>query len=105
MNTHTEELGPLRRRHMIGAGLAGCAVLAAGVVGVLQLQGDDPIRSVNALDPAASPAAATSGLAIDLTVEPVDQATVSVTYRIHGTGHTWSAPDSKEPIDFAGPNV
>jgi hypothetical protein len=91
------------RRRKVGAGIAGLAVIAAGTVGAVQLlPGDGSSAGPGfATDPSTPPE--TSGLTIDLTVEPVGPKEVSVVYRIHGTSHAWSSPDDHTPMDDAGP--
>ena len=91
------------RRRKVAAGVAGLAVIAAGAVGTAQLlsDGDASTGPGFADDP---PPTATSGLTIDLTVDPIGPKTLSVEYRIHGTATAWSSPDDQQPMDYSGPS-
>jgi hypothetical protein len=92
------------RHRKVGAGVAGLAVLAAGTVGVLQLLPGDDSSSAPGIateGPPTPPPA--DGLAIDLTVDPIDSTTLDVTYRIHGTATAWSDSETHKPFDISGP--
>ena len=93
------------RRRKVAAGVAGLAVIAAGAVGTAQLLSDGDASTGTGYCEGPDPPPATSGLTIDLTVDPIGPKTLGVTYRIHGTATAWSSPDDHQPMDVSGPHV
>lgn len=91
------------RRRKVGAGVAGLALIAAGTVGAVQLLPGDGGSDGTGFATESSAPPETSGLTIDLTVDPVGQEALDVTYRIRGTATAWSEPGTPEPMDYAGP--
>jgi len=91
------------RRRKVAAGVAGLAIIAAGAVGTAQLLSDGETSTGPGIAKDPTPPPATSGLTIDLTVDPTGPRSLGVIYRIHGTATAWSAPGNNQPMDVSGP--
>jgi len=89
-----------------GAGIALAFAVAAGGVGLLQLD-DEPAADAATTEPPIRPAAAQPdaepGLQIDVEAAPSGSHHVLVGYRVHGLADAWHVTDPDEFLDISGP--